>query len=124
MSHGSLECNSELRVTSDWDPDPSVAGVIAAAGAQCVRPARDLVTRQVPVQRSAHDLAVDPSWFYRRRFDRLDAERLDPADARPVRMAANSIHYLSVFDDHNNRPLYLGRTKRVASASRAVTKLR
>jgi hypothetical protein len=35
-------------------------------------------------------------------------------------MAANSIHYLAVFDDHTNRPLYLGRTKRVASADQRI----
>lgn len=37
-----------------------------------------------------------------------------------IRMAANSIHYLAVFDDHTNRPLYLGRTKRVASADQRI----
>jgi Domain of unknown function (DUF222) len=37
-----------------------------------------------------------------------------------IRMAANSIHYLAVFDDHSNRPLYLGRTKRIASADQRI----
>ncbi len=37
-----------------------------------------------------------------------------------IRMAADSIHYLSVFEDHTNRPLYLGRTKRVASADQRI----
>ncbi len=37
-----------------------------------------------------------------------------------IRMAADSIHYLSVFQDHTNRPLYLGRTKRVASADQRI----
>jgi hypothetical protein len=37
-----------------------------------------------------------------------------------IRMAADSIHYLAVFDDHTNRPLYLGRTKRVASADQRI----
>ncbi len=37
-----------------------------------------------------------------------------------IRMAANSIHYLAVFDDHTNRPLYLGRTKRVATADQRI----
>ncbi len=37
-----------------------------------------------------------------------------------IRMAANSIHYLAVFEDHTNRPLYLGRTKRVASADQRI----
>jgi len=29
-----------------------------------------------------------------------------------IAMAAGSIHYLAVFEDHSDRPLYLGRTKR------------
>ena len=37
-----------------------------------------------------------------------------------IRMAADSIHYLAVFQDHTNRPLYLGRTKRVASADQRI----
>ena len=37
-----------------------------------------------------------------------------------IRMAADSIHYLAVFEDHTNRPLYLGRTKRVASADQRI----
>lgn len=32
-----------------------------------------------------------------------------------IRMAANSIHYLAVFEDHSDRPLYLGRSKRIAT---------
>ncbi|CAM2831020.1 HNH endonuclease signature motif containing protein [Skermania piniformis] len=32
-----------------------------------------------------------------------------------IRMAAHSWHYLAVFDSHTDRPLYLGRTKRLAS---------
>ncbi|MGH3561239.1 MAG: DUF222 domain-containing protein, partial [Mycobacterium sp.] len=37
-----------------------------------------------------------------------------------IRMAANSIHYLAVFDDHIKRPLYLGRQKRVATADQRL----
>ncbi len=37
-----------------------------------------------------------------------------------IRLAANSIHYLAVFEDHSNRPLYLGRAKRVASADQRI----
>jgi len=37
-----------------------------------------------------------------------------------IRMAADAIHYLAVFDDHTDRPLYLGRTKRVASADQRI----
>ena len=37
-----------------------------------------------------------------------------------IRMAAKSIHYLAVFDDHTKRPLYLGRQKRVATADQRL----
>lgn len=37
-----------------------------------------------------------------------------------IRMAANAIHYLAVFDDHTGRPLYLGRQKRVATADQRL----
>jgi hypothetical protein len=32
-----------------------------------------------------------------------------------IRMAANSVQYLAVFEDHSDRPLYLGRSKRIAT---------
>ncbi|UMB68269.1 13E12 repeat family protein [Mycobacterium paraterrae] len=32
-----------------------------------------------------------------------------------IRMAADAIHYLAVFDNHTERPLYLGRQKRIAT---------
>nr|WP_237761631.1 HNH endonuclease signature motif containing protein [Mycobacterium kyorinense] len=32
-----------------------------------------------------------------------------------IRMASHAYHYLAVFDQHQNRPLYLGRTRRIAS---------
>jgi hypothetical protein len=37
-----------------------------------------------------------------------------------ISMAANAIHYLAVFDDHTERPLYLGRQKRVATADQRL----
>jgi hypothetical protein len=37
-----------------------------------------------------------------------------------IRMAADAIPYLAVFDDHTQRPLYLGRAKRVASADQRL----
>jgi hypothetical protein len=37
-----------------------------------------------------------------------------------IAMAAKSIHYLAVFDDHTERPLYLGRQKRVATADQRL----
>ena len=37
-----------------------------------------------------------------------------------IRMAANSIHYLAVFDNHSDRPLYLGRSKRIATLDQRI----
>src|ERR1700744_2825281 len=37
-----------------------------------------------------------------------------------LRRPANAIHYLAVFDDHTDRPLYLGRQKRIASADQRL----
>jgi Domain of unknown function (DUF222) len=37
-----------------------------------------------------------------------------------IRMAASAIHYLAVFDDHTERPLYLGRQNRVATADQRL----
>jgi hypothetical protein len=37
-----------------------------------------------------------------------------------IRMASESLHYLAVFDDHSERPLYLGRAKRLATADHRI----
>lgn len=37
-----------------------------------------------------------------------------------IRMAADGIHYLAVFEDHSERPIYLGRQKRVATADQRI----
>jgi hypothetical protein len=37
-----------------------------------------------------------------------------------IRMAANSIHYLAIFEDHSARPLYLGRSKRIATIDQRI----
>lgn len=37
-----------------------------------------------------------------------------------IRMAAHAYHYLAVFDEHSDRPLYLGRTRRIASPDQRV----
>lgn len=37
-----------------------------------------------------------------------------------IRMASHAYHYLAVFDDHQNRPLYLGRTRRIASPDQRI----
>jgi hypothetical protein len=37
-----------------------------------------------------------------------------------IRMAGHSYHYLAVFDEHQSRPLYLGRSRRIASPDQRV----
>lgn len=37
-----------------------------------------------------------------------------------IRMASDSIHYLAVFDNHSERPLYLGRSKRIATLDHRI----
>lgn len=37
-----------------------------------------------------------------------------------IRLASNSIYYLCVFDDHSERPLYLGRSKRIATVDQRI----
>ncbi len=37
-----------------------------------------------------------------------------------IRMAAKAIHYLAVFDNHAERPLYLGRQRRIATADQRL----
>jgi hypothetical protein len=37
-----------------------------------------------------------------------------------IRMASHAYHYLAVFDEHQSRPLYLGRSRRVASPDQRV----
>jgi hypothetical protein len=37
-----------------------------------------------------------------------------------IRMAVDGIHYLAVFEDHSERPIYLGRQKRVATADQRI----
>lgn len=37
-----------------------------------------------------------------------------------IRMAGHAYHYLCVFDEHTERPIYLGRSKRIASADQRI----
>jgi len=37
-----------------------------------------------------------------------------------IRMASHAYHYLAVFDEHESRPLYLARTRRIASADQRI----
>ena len=38
-----------------------------------------------------------------------------------IRMATDALHYLAVFDDHSDRPLYLGRQQRIASTDQRIS---
>ena len=40
-----------------------------------------------------------------------------------IRLASHAIHYLVVFDEHTNEPLYLGRAKRLASVGQRIVLL-
>lgn len=37
-----------------------------------------------------------------------------------IRLARHAYHYLAVFDNHSQIPLYLGRTRRIASAGQRI----
>jgi hypothetical protein len=37
-----------------------------------------------------------------------------------IRMAADAIHYLAIFDEHTSRPLYLGRQSRIATKDQRI----
>lgn len=37
-----------------------------------------------------------------------------------IRMASHAVHYLCVFETHSERPLYLGRSKRIATADQRI----
>jgi hypothetical protein len=37
-----------------------------------------------------------------------------------IRMASHAYHYLAMFDEHSNRPLYLGRSRRIASPDQRI----
>ncbi|OMC13902.1 HNH endonuclease signature motif containing protein [Mycobacterium sp. SP-6446] len=37
-----------------------------------------------------------------------------------IRMASHAYHYLAVFDEHSSRPLYLGRSRRIASPDQRI----
>lgn len=37
-----------------------------------------------------------------------------------IRMAQRAYHYLAVFDEHSNRPLYLGRSRRIATPDQRI----
>ncbi|MFZ1161214.1 HNH endonuclease signature motif containing protein [Mycobacterium sp.] len=76
-----------------------------------------ITTTLAELDQAAH-AAVDPSVPMPPPATTGGGSRLPMRDV--IRMAASAIHYLAVFDDHTERPLYLGRQKRIASADQRL----
>jgi hypothetical protein len=76
-----------------------------------------VTTTLAELDRAAH-AAVDPSVPMPPPARTGGGSRLPMRDL--IRMAANAIHYLAVFDNHTERPLYLGRQKRIATADQRL----
>jgi Domain of unknown function (DUF222) len=76
-----------------------------------------VTTTLAELDRAAHAV-VDPSVPMPSPAHTGGGSRLPMRDL--IRMAANAIHYLAVFDDHTGRPLYLGRQKRIATADQRL----
>ena len=76
-----------------------------------------VTTTLAELDQAAH-AAVDPTVPMPTAARTGGGSRLPMSDL--IRMAARSIHYLAVFDDHTNRPLYLGRQKRIATADQRL----
>jgi hypothetical protein len=71
--------------------------------AELNRAAHAVVDRSIPMPAPAHTGS---------------GSRLPMSDL--IRLASKAIHYLAVFDDHTDRPLYLGRQKRIATADQRL----
>ncbi len=76
-----------------------------------------VTTTLAELDRAAHAV-VDPSVPMPSPAHTGGGSRLPMRDL--IRMAANAIHYLALFDDHTGRPLYLGRQKRIATADQRL----
>jgi Domain of unknown function (DUF222) len=74
-------------------------------------------TTLADLNRAAHAV-VDPSVPIPAPARTGGGSRLPMRDL--IRMAAQAIHYLAVFDDHTARPLYLGRQKRLATTDQRL----
>jgi len=74
-------------------------------------------TTLAELNQAAHAV-VDPSIPMPAPANTGGGSRLPMSDL--IRMAAKAIHYLAVFDDHTERPLYLGRQKRIATADQRL----
>jgi Domain of unknown function (DUF222) len=93
---------------------------IASAGLGVHRghPVTVVITTTLAELDQAARAAVDPSVPMPAPARTGGGSRLAMRDV--IRMAASAIHYLAVFDDHTERPLYLGRQKRIASADQRL----
>jgi hypothetical protein len=81
-------------------------------------PVTVVITTNLAELDQAARAAVDPSVPMPAPARTGGGSRLPMRDV--IRMAASAIHYLAVFDDHTERPLYLGRQKRIATADQRL----
>ena len=123
-------CNPEDQSPRvDGDPDPEVAGRDRRTTAQRTHDALLAMCRSILASGelgSHHGLPV--TIIVSTTLDHLEkgtgqavtgAGTLLPM-RDVIRMAAHAYHYLAVFDRHSECPLYLGRTRRTASASQRI----
>ncbi|MGB3286360.1 13E12 repeat family protein [Mycolicibacter algericus] len=76
-----------------------------------------VTTKLAELNQAAHALS-DPAFPMPTPARTGGGSRLPMRDL--IRMAANSIHYLAVFDNHSERPLYLGRSRRIATLDQRI----
>ncbi|OBK46539.1 HNH nuclease [Mycobacterium sp. 1081908.1] len=81
-------------------------------------PVTVVVTTTLAELNQAAHAVVDPTLAMPAPARTGGGSRLPMSDL--IRMAANAIHYLAVFDDHTARPLYPGRQKRIATADQRL----
>ncbi|HWS91694.1 MAG TPA: 13E12 repeat family protein [Mycobacterium sp.] len=81
-------------------------------------PVTVIVTTTLADLNQAAHAVVDPSIPMPAPANTGGGSRLPMRDL--IRMAADAIHCLAVFDDHTGRPLYLGRQKRIATADQRL----
>jgi hypothetical protein len=81
-------------------------------------PVTVVVTTTLAELEQAARTVVDPSTPMPAAASTGGGSRLPMRDL--IAMAARTIHYLAVFDEHTERPLYLGRQKRIATADQRL----
>src|SRR5271166_5698682 len=122
IGHGGAGCTSARRVLTAC---PGCPGCSIPRPVPTSRPSRRrcgpvtvVVTTTLAELDGAARAAVDSS------IPMPAAARTGGGSRLPMRdligMAAKAIHYLAVFEDHTERPLYLGRQKRVATADQRL----